>query len=69
MQILLGKNGVSLGQAFLRFGSSPFERHLNSDARVFVRFVQAFVNSLGAHVLYAHFPQKLMLLNNQVRYL
>ena len=46
----LGKTGVSLGQTVLPFGSRPSERRFNSDARVFGRFVQAFVSSLGADV-------------------
>ena len=57
MRTRLGKTGVSLGQTVLRFGSRPFERRFNSDARVFSRFVQAFVNSLGADVPHGpHFP-------------
>ena len=66
----MGKTGVSLGQTLLLFGSRPFERRFNSDARVFGRFVQAFVSSLGADVPHApHFPQKVTPLNEQVSWL
>ena len=38
-----------------------YEGSFNSDARVFGRFVHAFVNSPGAHVPHAlHFPQKVI---------
>ena len=70
MQRRLGKTGVSHGQTVLRFGSKPLEGRNNTDARVFGRFVQAFVSSLGADVLHApHFPQKVMPLNDQVSWL
>ena len=61
---------MSLCQTVLRFGSTPFERRVNSDARVFGKFVQAFVSSLGADVPHAlYFPQKVMPLGNQVSWL
>ena len=47
----LGIKDVSLGQTVLRFGSSPLVNRLKSQARVFAKYLQGFVNSLGAAAL------------------